>query len=207
MTKSIILTAFAATASLSLAGTSMVPATSGKGGASTPPPITSDCPNFLTYNEVQLSYVHIDGDSAGSADGADLRVNYELSNGLFAYGDVAKVSGDFDNTAFDLGLGAILPIDNSVHLIGRAGYSYFDADDADSHGWHVAAGIRAQFACNWEVNAKVQYGDLLDFDNGDYVSYGAGLTYHFNDAFAILSEYVIGEDDTWSLRGGVAFKF
>jgi hypothetical protein len=205
MKKSILL-ALAATAVSAFAGTAMV-APSGKSKGVNPPPIVpSNCPNYLTYNEVQLSYVHLDASGDGKADGADLRVNYNLASGLFAYGDLSSVSGDFDNTSLDVGLGGYIPLCKAFHVIGRAGYSYFDAED-NSNGWHAAIGARTQIGCNLELNAKAQYGDLVDFDNGTYWSYGVGATWHFNESFALLTEYVFGEDDAWSLRAGIAFKF
>jgi hypothetical protein len=206
MTK-LILSVLAASATASFAGTAMVQTSSSKGQAPPPPKMASPCPNYLTYNEVQLSYVHLDGDSAGKANGADLRVHYSLLDGVFAYGDITSLSGDFDNTGLDLGLGGYIPVASNLHVIGRAGYSYFDTDEDNSNGWHVAAGLRAQLGCNLELNAKAEYGDLVDFEDGSYWAYGVGATWHINEAFAIVSEYVFGQDDTWSIRGGVVFKF
>jgi hypothetical protein len=205
MTKS-ILTSLALTASMSIAGTTMV-APTGKG--TTPPKMEapSPCPNYLTYNQVEVSYVHLDGAGAGTGNGANVRVNYGIGNNLYLVGDTTKLGGDVDNFNLDLGLGGFLPLNERFHLIGRAGYSYFDGGDSDSNGWFAAAGFRAQVTCNLELNAKFQYGDLVDFDNGDYTSIGAGAMYHINDAFAVLAEYVWGEDDAWSTRAGVAFKF
>jgi hypothetical protein len=205
MTKTLVTTVLAATTALSFAGTTMIaPAPSGKGGP--PPKMSEPCPDILTYNEVEVSYVHTDADGP-SADGADIRVLYGLAQGVFAYGDAGFLSGDFDNTSLDLGLGAYLAVCKNFHIVGRGGYSYFDADEADSHGWHAAVGGRLQIGCNLELNAKVQYGDLVDFEDGNYWSYGVGGAWHFNDAFALTAEYIFGEDDTWSARGGIRFKF
>jgi hypothetical protein len=199
------LSALALTASVSLAGTAMV-APTGKGSVPPKMDAASPCPNYLTYNFVEASYVYLDGDGP-TANGADLRVNYGIGNNLFLIGDVSKFGGDIDNTSFDVGLGGFIPVTQQFHLVGRGGYSYFDSDFDNSNGWFAAVGFRAQVTCNLELNAKFQYGDLIDFDNGDYTSWGVGGAYHFNDAFALTGEYVQGEDDVYSLRGGVMFKF
>jgi hypothetical protein len=188
------------------AGTSMV-ASSGKGKGNVVPPTEEACPNYLTYRQFELSYLHIDGDDAGTSQGADLRLNYQIAEGFFAYTDFAKISGDFDNTSFDLGLGTFVPLCKNFHLVARAGYSYFDADVADSNGWHAAVGFRTQIGCHLELNGKAQYGDLVDFEDGDSWSYGLGAAWHFNSTYALVAEYVIGEDDVWSVRAGIAYKF
>ncbi len=205
--KKTLLLALLATVATATAGTSMVSAGKGKGSSAGPGPQPAECPNYLTYNEVQLSYVHLDGADAGSADGVDLRINKDIAQGIFAYGDLSAVTGDIDNTSLDLGVGAYIPLCTRFHVIGRGGFSYFDGDSDSSVGWHVAAGLRTQLTCELELNAKVQYGDLTDFEEGDYVSWGVGATYHLSERLAILGEYVFGEDDTWSVRGGVAYKF
>lgn len=109
-----------AIASTALAGTSSVSVGKGK-GTSVPPVPPQDCPCYLTYRQAELSYVHLDGGDAGKGDGVDLRLNYEVAQGIFAYGDLSKFSGDVDNTSFDLGLGAAIPLCQRFHLIARAG--------------------------------------------------------------------------------------
>jgi hypothetical protein len=205
MTKSATILATLALVSSSFAGTAMVGG--GKGKAVTPAgPAPADCPCLLTYSFAEVGVYHVDVDNVGDATGGYADVYYNIAGNFFADASYTKVGSDLESDAFGIGIGGYLPIANCVHLVGRAGYSYFEADGGDGEdALYVSPGIRAQVGCNVELYAKA-YIEFADSD--ETVSYGAGAVYYFSKQIGLNVGYANSSDnDSWSLQAGLRYQF
>jgi hypothetical protein len=204
MTKTATILASIALASSSIAGTSMVSA--GKGKAVTTEPTTSvECPCLLSYKFVEAGYIRTDVDNVGEANGGYVDAYYQVANNVFVDGSYTHNTGDLESDSLTVGAGGYVAVAKCVHLVGRAGYSYFDADGGSEDAWYISPGIRAQVGCNLELYAKV----YIEFgDDDEFISYGGGAVYHINSNIGINVGYATNEDtDAWSLQAGLRYAF
>ncbi len=201
MTKSATLLATFALAASSFAGTAMVG--SGKGKAVAPAPAPApECPCLLSYNYVEAGWVRVDLDNVGDANGGYVDAYYTVANNVFVDASFTKIGGDLESDALTAGIGGYIPVANCVHLLGRAGFSYFDGGDT-TEAWYISPGIRAQVGCNLELYAKA----YIEFDGGEtFESYGVGAVYHFTNNIGLNVGYAFS-DDANSIQAGIRYQF
>jgi hypothetical protein len=202
MTKSTIILS-----SLLLGATAMAGGTSyGKGGKATvaPAPPAEPCPCHLQYTYLEAGWIRLDPDGgADASNGGYVDAYYQVAPNFFIDGSATFLDSPEDSTGLGIGGGGYLPIFDCVHLIGRAGYTYYDADGFDENIWYLSPGIRAQLGCNLEVWSKI-YFNIGEED--EKWSYGAGITYHMCPKSAINVGASTGEDG-WALQAGLRYKF
>lgn len=194
-------------ASLALAATatagttaSVEPAGKGKACCVTPTPA---CPNMLSYSYLEAGYIRLDPDAQGvqTQDGGYLDASWEVAPHFLIDGS-ATIFDDSDQ--FTVGIGTYIPLCSAFHLTARTGYSYYDADGADSQNeWYISPGFRAMLGCHLELWGKVYIN--VDSDETE-VSYGGGLTYHFCPHTG-LTVGAAGSSDGWSLQTGLRYQF
>ena len=152
---------------------------SGKGLAPLAPPAVHDC---LSYDFVDLEYIHTDFGSGyfGDGDGYGIGFSKSIGDVLFLTGSFASGGYDYDwvnhivpvdTNRYRLGAGARVGLAECVDLVFEGGAQHLDAEygggysdhDYDSWGWYMGTGIRARTG-RLEWYAKVFY----TANEGDY---------------------------------------
>ena len=219
-----ILATLAIGAVSAIAGTTPAPAPapSGKGVATTP--VVDPCAGPISYNNVELLYLHSDFDGpVGDLDGVSLRLEYSPASNFYisASGDYSSGS-DTDLWNVRLGLGGYIPLTENIHLVGEVGGAYFDGQtdiwvpvyvgdaligerrdtvgDSD-WGWYVRPHLRAKWSC-FEIHAGAEYQDAYE---NNWAFYG-NVYYQVTPGWDLTAGVREGEDSTqWS--AGVRYRF
>jgi hypothetical protein len=200
MTKTASILISLALSSSAFAGTAMV----GKSKAVAPAPAPAiDCPCLLSYNSVEAGWLKADVDNVGSSNGGYAEAYYNVAPGFFADVSATFLSGKLDSDAYTIGAGAYYEVTKCVHLVGRAGYSYYDGKEGSEGSLYIAPGIRAQIGCNLELYAKV-YFDFQDEETRS--SYGVGAVWHFNQNVGLNVGYGWSEDSS-AVQAGLRYQW
>lgn len=152
----------------------------------------------MSYSFVDLGWLNVNPDGAGSEDGFGLRGSIGFAENFFGYAEYTNfdVAG-VDIDQYSVGLGGYYGISERADLVGRIGYAKAEADAGplgsfDDDGYEVAAGIRGQVAEGFELEGNVIYTDFGG--NADDTALGVGGRYFFTDNFAVGAEYRVSDD-------------
>lgn len=148
----------------------------------------------MSYSYVDLGWVNVNPDGAGSEDGFGLRGSIGFAENFFGYAEYSNfdVAGT-DVDLYTVGFGGHYGISDRVHLQGRIGYAKFDAGAFDEDGYEVVAGVRGQAAESFELEGNVYYTDFGGA-GGDDTELGVGGRYFFTENFGLGAEYRFGDD-------------
>jgi hypothetical protein len=131
----------------------------------------------LHYDYVDLDYRLWDSDRfADDLEGAGLKFSFGLTDHLYAVGEqiyVKENGSDADRSDVSAGLGLRWPLTSGIDAIGELRYidseinQALELDDEDK-GYLAVIGARYQ-ALSWlEMNAALEYGDILDDEESFY---------------------------------------
>lgn len=169
--------------------------------------------NF-SYSFLEADYVNTNLDSGGlggiddNATGFGLKGSIAFTDMLHGYVDYSKhdfdfdfgggLSGSFNLEIWEVGVGLNHAINPKIDLIGRAGYTKWDADVVDDDGFALQAGVRGRPAPNFEVEGLVHYVDMSDFGNA--TSGVVNGRYFFMPQFAVGAGVEFSDDaTTWNV--------
>jgi len=163
-----------------------------------------------SYNYIEGGYAAANlGD--GDFDGYSLAGSFGFADHWYGSATYRSVDdNDFDVTLDEttVNLGYHTAIQTNVDFIAELGYVNFGADidglgDDSSDGYRVAAGVRAMVSPSVELQGKLTYTDISDFDSNE-VGVAGGAIWHFNETWGLTGSYehtqLFDEDmDTWGL--------
>jgi hypothetical protein len=167
--------------------------------------------NGFSYSYLEAGFVKtdLDDDVLGvdvDGDGFGIKGSIAFTDMLHGYVDYANQDYDFDVSidSWELGIGLNHSLNANVDLIGRLGYTKFDADVVDDDGFALQAGVRARPMDRVEVEGLLHYVDLDDA--GDGTSAIINGRYFFHPQFAVGAGVEFGDDATiWNI--GVRWNF
>lgn len=161
----------------------------------------------LDYNYAELRYVDTELDAGGfdaDGDGFEVGGSLELTQAVHLFGSFQTLDfgSGIDLSAFEVGGGYVMPLNNGADLIGRLSYIDGEIDtplgDADDSGFGFSAGMRNMFTPQIEGRAFVNYTDLDE--SGDETSIELAGDYFLNDEIALGASLELGDDvTTWTL--------
>ena len=229
----VILATLAMGVAASIAGTVSAPAPSGKGKVPVGPAPMDPCAGPISYNNVELLYVHTNPDGSGDDyDGANLRLTYSPMQNFYIVADATYNDSSYvQDTTLALGIGGYLPLTENIHAAVDGGVVWFSRDidawgDDDDFGWYVRPHLRAKWGC-LEVHAGAQYTDVGGSDGRrvidptnvisvSYITVGAWeieewsgfaqLYYQFAPSWDLTAGVTFSEDRT-TISGGVRYRF
>lgn len=158
------------------------------------------------YNYGEIRYVDSDLDIGSfDADGDGFKVggSLELTRSVHIFGSFERLDfGRVDISAFEVGGGYAVPLDNGADLVGRLSYIDGEIDtpggDADNSGFGFSAGLRNMFTPRFEGRAFINYTDLDE--TGEETSIELAGDYFLNDDVAIGASLELGDDaTTWTI--------
>ena len=174
----------------------------------------------LSYSYVDLNWVNLEADSDAlgideDADGFGLSGSVGFGESFFGFVDYRTVEGDVFGTDFDIdqasvGIGGHYGISDNADLVGRVGYTQFDASvsgfgSEDIDGFLLSVGARGQLGDSFELEGHIVYTDLGD-DGGDDTSFVVAGRYYFTERFAVGAGLETGDDfEFW--HAGIRFTF
>lgn len=187
-------------------------------------PFASFAAKDLSYTYIQGSYAKVElDDSDEDADGFTAAFSGQISDSFFVFAGYGTVETDefgINNTSFEsesisAGLGLILPLTESgstdLNLTAAFIHREFSVNsdsallegDEDDEGYGLGARLRHLLTEQIELNASVDYEDVLEDDT---TSYTAGVLFHLTEAFSLGGSYTFGDNaDGWG--AGVRFHF
>ena len=161
----------------------------------------------LDYNYAELRYVDTEFDSGGfdaDGDGFQIGGSMELAQSVHLFGNYQTLDfgSGVDVSAFEVGGGYAMPLDNGADLVARLSYIDGEIDfgtgDADDSGFGFAAGFRNMFTSQIEGRAFINYTDLDE--SGDETSIELAGDYFLNDEIALGASLELGDDvTTWTI--------
>ena len=142
----------------------------------------------LSYSYVGGSFqsIEIDNDFGPDPDGDGLavEVSFDIANNWDLLGEYGKgdlnFGLDYDVTSFGVGYHA--PFSDRVDLYAALTYESRDFGFADDSGYGIAVGVRGYASDKVELQGRVSYIDIGDFDD---TSIGGTALYEFNERFAL----------------------
>lgn len=158
-----------------------------------------------TYGE--LGYVNWDFDDIDEdGDGFRLDGSYALHQRVHlvaGYEDV-DLSDNVDLSAWNIGIGANVPLRPGLDAVGRIRYLDFELDtpgrgDPDEDGYQLEALVRTMLNEQLELNGGVRHTDVDDYDDTGLV---LGAVYDVASNFALSAELQFGDDVTTLFIGG-----
>lgn len=165
----------------------------------------------LSYNFLQASYLNVDGDGGGKADGFDFSGSHLVGKNIFLQGGYSRVKvdgADIDVSAFTGGLGFRHGLTPTLDLNASANVLFAEVDagrfgSEDDTGYSLNAGLRALVVPQLELNGGVTYTDI--FDEGD-TTFGIGAVFSFTPQVALIGGAGFGDDaNTYSIGGRFMF--
>jgi hypothetical protein len=158
----------------------------------------------LDYNYAELRYVDtelfdVDG------DGFEIGGSLDLAQSVHIFGNFQTLDfgSGIDRSAFEVGGGYAMPLNNVTDLVARLSYIDGEIDpqgpgDLDDSGFGFSAGARTMFTPQIEGRAFVNYVDLDTTD--DEVSIEIAGDYFLNDEIALGASLELGDDVTsWTI--------
>ncbi len=150
----------------------------------------------MNYSYVEADYIDLDIDDAPSGDGFGVRGSVGFANNWFAFADYVDASVDvIDIENIAVGLGGHFPINDTLDVVGRVGYTETDLSSgpfsASDDGYLLTAGVRGQMS-QFEMEGHVVYTDLSD--GGDETAFEFAGRWNFTDMFSAGVAYRIGDD-------------
>jgi len=210
----------------------------------------ADANDELSYGYVEADYMNMDIDQEDenlnvfkndfdNGGGFGVTLSFPINDSLFIFGDYSDTESDFtfsDNSGvfvpsdtdikrLNLGLGFVMPMNDTSDLVLSGAYSDVDygdfnvgadsdeIDDLDdalddlnedpSDGYFVDARIRSQFAPAWEGSIGARYTDIQDADGFSLVG---NVMYEFSPNFGLNLTVDAGDElVTWG--AGVRYTF
>jgi hypothetical protein len=163
----------------------------------------------LDYNYAELRYIDTELDAGPfdvDGDGFELGGSMELAQSVHIFGNFQTLDfgSGIDASAFEIGGGYAMPLNNSADLVARLSYIDGEIDtpagDADDSGFGFSAGARSMFTPQIEGRAFINYVDLDE--SGDEVSFELAGDYFVNDQIALGASLELGDDvTTWTVGG------
>lgn len=158
-----------------------------------------------SYSQIEFDDIDVDGDGFG------LSGSYALGDRFAVIGGFGKGDLDFDveTTEFEVGGLFHTPLSDSVDFVGTLTYVSVEVDvpgfgSADDDGFGLGAGLRAMATPQVELHGGISYVDLND--SGDDTGFGAGVRYHFTEAFSAGLAGSWGDDaSSYGISGRIAF--
>lgn len=161
----------------------------------------------LDYTYGELRYIDTELDAGQfDVDGDGFRIggSLELAQSVHIFGNFETLDfgSGIDVSAFQIGGGYAMPLDNGADLVARLSYIDGEIDtpggDADDSGFGFSAGMRNMFTPQIEGRAFINYVDLDE--SGDETSFEVAGDYFLNDEIALGASLELGEDvTTWTL--------
>lgn len=162
----------------------------------------------LDYNYAELRYVDTELDAGPfdvDGDGFKIGGSLELAQSVHLFGSFQTLDfgSGVDVSAFEVGGGYAMPLNNGADLVGRLSYIDGEIDtggggDLDDSGFGFSAGLRNMFTPQIEGRAFVNYVDLDE--SGDEVSFELAGDYFLNEQVALGASLELGDDvTTWTL--------
>lgn len=161
----------------------------------------------LDYDYAELRWVDTELDAGAidaDGDGFEIGGSLELAEQVHLFGNYQTL--DFgrgiDASAFEIGGGYAMPLNNGADLVGRLSYidGEFDAGpgNVDDSGFAFSAGFRNMFHPQVEGRAFINYADLDE--SGSETSFEVAGDYFLNDEIALGASLEFGDDvTTWTL--------
>jgi hypothetical protein len=163
----------------------------------------------LDYNYAELRYIDTELDAGPfdvDGDGFELGGSMELAQSVHIFGNFQTLDfgSGIDASAFEIGGGYAMPLNNNADLVARLSYIDGEIDtpagDADDSGFGFSAGARSMFTPQIEGRAFINYVDLDE--SGDEVSFELAGDYFVNDQIALGASLELGDDvTTWTVGG------
>lgn len=161
----------------------------------------------LDYNYGELRYVDTELDAGpfdADGDGFEIGGSLELAQSVHIFGSYQTLDfgSGVDVSAFEVGGGYAVPLNNGADLVGRLSYIDGEIDagpgDFDDSGFGFSAGFRNMFHPQIEGRAFINYVDLDE--SGDETSIELAGDYFLNDEIALGASLELGDDVTaWTL--------
>lgn len=167
----------------------------------------------FVYSGVEVSYVDVEFDSGpASLDGNGYRFSgfYQMNSMAFLHGEWEEQDFDFgiDGTTYEFGAGYRHAMSDSLDFVATASYVHAEIDVAgfgfDDDGLGLGAGLRAQIAPAFQVEAMLRYVDLDD--SGSDTGLDLLGRYYFSDRYAFTLETSL-DDDVDTLSFGFRAEF
>ncbi|MGD8408073.1 MAG: hypothetical protein PVG50_01410 [Thiohalophilus sp.] len=169
----------------------------------------------FSYNNASISYANVDIDLAPGisvdGDGLDFEGNFELNNSLFIPVRYQSIGYDYDidSTMYLFGIGAHLPINNSLDFFGVVQIGNYELEgpggSIDDDALVLTGGIRTAIANNMEAQA---YVTSISFDNDfeDQSGFGGKLNYYINNQISIFGKIeMLSDIDTFAFGAQMDF--
>jgi hypothetical protein len=161
----------------------------------------------LDYNYGELRWVDTELDAGPfdvDGDGFEIGGSMELAQSVHIFGNFRTLDfgSGIDASAFEIGGGYAMPLNNGADLVARLSYIDGEIDgpggDADDSGFGFSAGARRMFTSQIEGRAFVNYQDLDE--SGSEVGFEIAGDYFLNDQVALGGSLELGDDvTTWTL--------
>jgi len=121
----------------------------------------------LGYTYAEAGYARIDYDDYGDGNGFMLGGSYALNANFHAVGGYERADLDHgaDYSAFNIGLGANVPLRYGLDVVARARFISADVDrpgDDDETGFSLEGMLRALVGPRLELNGGIAYEDVFD---------------------------------------------
>lgn len=151
---------------------------------------------------------NIDGDAFGAAGSWGISDSFVVF-GSFQTGELEDdVGASADVTLYDLGLGYVMPLSETIDLIGSVSYEYQELSESgfsiDENGYGLGLALRAMAGQSVELNAGIQYVDLGDVFE-DETSLNLGALYSVTDNIQVGLAGTFGDDVTFYTLNGRFF--
>lgn len=146
----------------------------------------------LSYTYGEVGYANVSGEVGNvdfDGDGFGLNGSLAVSENVFLTAGYANTDVDFDNSSADaefdsynVGVGAHMPLQDNLDLVGTLSWVKVDVEDAgNDDGVQVGVGLRGMATEQIEWGVGVDYTNIDD--DGDF-GFNVSGRYHFTPAFS-----------------------
>ncbi|HEX7029605.1 MAG TPA: hypothetical protein VF254_03345 [Gammaproteobacteria bacterium] len=142
----------------------------------------------LSYTYGEFGYVDRTADFPGDpgTDGFGFAVSYEFTDLLFGFLNYEDLSGDFDYSTTNFGIGAAVGLTDTIDGYAKLGLVDVDVAGATDDGFGLEFGARSMVTEQVELFGALQYVDLTDAETGFEV--GGRYWYKENLGFSLAYE-------------------
>ena len=173
-------------------------------------PLTTQA-DTMDYSLVELGYVDTELDDVDvDGDGFALRGSVAFMEKFFGFAEYQDLGFDrgIDYTAFKVGVGGHLPLNEKIDLVGRFGIVKADLEadrfglEEDEDGFTLGARVRGEFMPRLELEGGFDYTDV---DSGDDTSAVLEGRYFFVDNFSGGLRLEFGDADSIGVGARMTF--
>lgn len=161
----------------------------------------------LDYDYAEVRYIDTELDAGPfnlDGDGFEIGGSLELARSVHIFGNFRTLDfgSGVDVSAFEVGGGYAMPLENGADLVARLSYIDGKIDsqpaDFDDNGFGFSAGLRNMFTPRIEGRAFVHYVDLDE--SGHETSLELAGDYFLNDEISLGASLQLGDDvTTWTV--------